>query len=350
MPEARKAARALLAAAVAMLSLVSHAAPELSVYRWDVPPGPANVDAFGRWLGKPVTIASAFEAKGKWEDIDGAHWQLGPWSQWVKSSPGRNLSLAVPLLPDTGGSLASCSAGEYDVYWKNLANNLAQFGLNSVYLRIGWEMEGTWFRWGAPQGSGKEAHFAGCFRRVVDAMRLVQPANQWKFVWNPGLDGWKTPAWFDATWPGDGYVDVVGVDIYDQSWVANTYPYPTGCDEACRLARQKTAWNFQSGRLNALRNFAVAHGKPMAFPEWGVIIRYDGHGGGDNPHFIQRMHEFITDPRNNVLFHTYFDVSSGNRHDHRITDPTDKDNPGGPTRMPNAAALFKQLFGAPAAQ
>jgi hypothetical protein len=88
----------------------------------------------------------------------------------------------------------------------------------------------------------------------------------------------------------------------------------------------------------------------MAFPEWGVIIRSDGHGGGDNPHFIQRMHEFIMDPRNNVVFHTYFDVSSRGTHDHRITDPTDKDNPGGPTRMPNAAALFKRLFGGLAAQ
>jgi len=346
MPEARKAAaRALLAAAIAMSPLASHADPALSVYRWDVPWGPVNVDAFGDWLGTPVTIASAFEAKDAWHHIDGASWQLGPWSRWVHASPERNLSLAIPLLPDNGGSLASCSAGEYDVYWTNLADNLAQFALNSIYLRIGWEMDGTWFTWGAPQGSGKEASFAGCFRRVVDAMRKAQPANQWKFVWNPGLDGWKSPAFFDATWPGDSYVDVVGVDIYDQSWVPNTYPYPSTCDDACRLARWQTAWSAQAPRLAALRNFAAAHGKPMAFPEWAVIIRPDGHGGGDNPHFIRKMHEFIMDPANNVLFHAYFDVSSGNRLDHRLSDATGGDRPSGPTRMPNAAALFKELFG-----
>lgn len=339
------AGRALLFAAAAALPLGSQGAPQLSVYRWDVPRGPENVDAFGEWLGIPVTIASAFEAKTKWDDIDGAGWQLGPWARWVKARPGRNLSLGVPLLPDTGGSLASCSAGEYDVYWRNLANNLGEFGLTSAYLRLGWEMDGGWFRWGAPQGSGKEGHFAGCFRKVVEVMRKTQPANQWKFIWNPGLDGWKTPAYFDATWPGDAYVDVVGVDIYDQSWVRNTYPYPPECDEACRATRQKTAWSHQAARLRALRDFAAARGKPMAFPEWAVIIRSDGHGGGDNPHFIQRMHEFIHDPRNNVIFHTYFDAASKSSHDHCVTCSTAQDNPRGPTRMPKAAALFKKLFG-----
>jgi hypothetical protein len=315
------------------------------VYRWDVPYGPTNVDAVGQGLGTPVTIATAFEAMDSWDTVDGAGWQLGPWSRWVTASPGRTLSLAIPLFPKTGGSLASCSAGEYNVYWRNLANNLASYGLNSIYLRLGWEMEGTWFPWGAPQGSGKEASFAGCFRQVVETMRQAQPANQWKFVWNPGLDGWKTTAFFDATWPGDAYVDVVGVDMYDQSWVANTYPYPAGCDAACRLARQKTAWTYQSARLDALRDFAAAHGKPLAFPEWAVLIRADGHGGGDNPHFIQKMHEFITDPRNNVVFHSYFDASSTSSHDHCIMCATTQDTPSGPTRMPNAAAMFKQLFG-----
>jgi hypothetical protein len=228
-----------------------------------------------------------------------------------------------------------------------LANKLAYYGLNAVYLRLGWEMDGAWYRWGAPQGSGKEASFASCFRRVVDAMRHAQPANQWKFVWNPTVDAWQSAAFFDAAWPGDTYVDVVGVDLYDQSWVANTYPYPSGCDEACRLTRQQTAWNAHLLRLNLLRDFAVAHNKPLAFPEWGVIIRSDGHGGGDNPYFIQKMHDFIMNPENNVVFHGYFNVSAmvSSGFDARLSDSIDHDNPTGPTRMPKAAALFLQLFG-----
>jgi hypothetical protein len=58
------------------------------------------------------------------------------------------------------------------------------------------------------------------------------------------------------------------------------------------------------------------------------------------------MHEFIADPRNNVVFHSYFDASSTSSHDHCILCGTAQDTPSGPTRMPNAAALFKELFGA----
>jgi hypothetical protein len=35
-----------------------------------------------------------------------------------------------------------------------------------------------------------------------------------------------------------------------------------------------------------VRNFAIAHGKPMAFPESGAVI--SPNGGGDNPYFIQK--------------------------------------------------------------
>ena len=336
------AARLLCGIAIGVLSLASQAAPGSGVYRWE---SPSSVDNFSQWLGRPVDIATAYQARATWDDIDGAAWQLSPWSQWVKARSGRNLSLGIGLLPPSGASLASCAAGQYDVYWRNLANNLASYALHSAYLRLGWEMDGTWYAWSAPQGSGKEASFAGCFRRIVQVMRQAQPANQWKFVFNPTFDSWRSKDYLDAVWPGDDYVDVVGVDIYDQSWATNTYPYPSTCDAACRLTRQQTAWNGYSWRLNTLRNFAIAHGKPLGFPEWGVISRSDGHGGGDNPFFIQKMHDFILDPANNVAFHAYFNITNS-RVDSRLTDSIAYDNPAGPTRLPNSAARFRQLFGA----
>jgi hypothetical protein len=346
MLQARDAfARAVLGIAITLVCFAAQAAPQLGVYRWDAPDGPANVDDFGRWLGRAPVIASFFHGRGTWGEIDGQEWQLSSWSKWVKAQSGRNVTIAIPLLPKTGGSLASCAAGQYDGYWRNLANNLAYYGLTSAYLRLGWEMDGSWFAWGAPQGSGKEASFAGCFRRVVQVMRQTQPYRSWKFVWNPGFDGWKTSAWFSATWPGDSYVDVIGVDIYDQSWATNTYPYPSTCDASCRLTRQQNAWNNYYWRLNTLRDFAIARGKPMAFPEWGVIIRSDGHGGGDNTYFLRKMYDFMMDARSKVVFHAYFNVSQTDTTDHRLTSAVSYDSPSGATRLPNSASLFKQLFG-----
>jgi hypothetical protein len=321
-------------------SLAAQAGPQLGVSRWD---SPGNVDAFSQWLGRSVEIATSFTARYKGSDIESTG-QLAIWSPWVKAKAGRNLSYAVSLAPQ-GGSLASCAAGQYDVHFRNLANNLASYGLRSAYLRLGWEMDGGWFPWTAKAGSGKEAFFAPCFRRAVQVMRQAQPANQWKFVFNPTVEAGGKSAWLESVWPGNAYVDVVGVDVYDQCWANNTYPYPSPCDAACRLKRQQACWSWQVSRLNTLRNFAIAHGKPMALPEWGVIIRSDGHGGGDNPHFIQKMHDFLVDPANKVVFHSYFNVSP--RHggfDTRLTDSGGSDVPG-PTQFPDSAALFKQLFG-----
>jgi hypothetical protein len=334
---------ALLCAGAIALSAVSSSAAELGVYRWDAPTGPANVDAFSQWLGKPVDFAAAFEANDSWDNIDGAAWQLGAWSQWVRAQNGRNLMLAVPLLPLSGATLEACSAGQYDIRWANLANELAYYGLHWAYLRLGWEMDGGWFAWNAPPGSGKEASFAGCFRRIVQTMRFTQPTNKWKFVLNTAA-GWYSKAYLDAIWPGDSYVDVVAIDLYDQSWAANTYPYPSTCDSACRLTRQQNAWNSYSWHLYAIRDYAVARGKKVALPEWGVAIRPDGHGGGDNPFYLRKMHEFIHDPVNHVAFHAYWGVSAADI-DSRLTDAAKGDSPGGATRFPQSAALFKQLFG-----
>lgn len=357
----RGAAKWLGAASLCFASLA--AAADLGVYRWDAPNGPANVDALEQWLGGRVTLAEAFEAPDTWDNVDGASWQLGPWAQWVQAQNGRNLILGVPMLagnPNLSGadgvlgtaddiSLAKCGAGAYDERWTNLANELAYYGLHWAYLRLGWEPDGGWYAWRAPQGQGNEANYASCFRRIVQVMRNAQPANQWKFVWNV-TTAWWNASYLSAIWPGDEYVDVVGLDLYDQSWATGTYPYPSVCDDACRLTHQQAAWAQHAWYLTTLRSFAAAHGKPLAIPEWGVAIRADGHGGGDNPYFVQNMHGFIADPANNVAFHSYFDVSAVDI-DARLSDSVTGDVPTGATRMPQSAALFRQLFGggAPAA-
>jgi hypothetical protein len=324
-----------VSAVVATSSAASHAAPELGVFRWNSPDGPANVNAYSTWLGQPVVTPTAFEARTTWDQITGEGWNLQPWSQWVRAQSGRNISLAVPMLPSSGASLSSCSAGQYDAYWTKLANNLAYYGLHWAYLRLGWEMDGGWYAWNAKPGSGKEASYAGCFRRIVQVMRQTQPANQWKFVLNTAMD-WSSKSYLDAVWPGDAYVDVVAIDFYDQSWATNTYPYPSNCDAACRLTRQQNAWNAISPKLFTLRDFAIAHGKKVAIPEWAVFTTTNyPNSGGDNPYFIQKMYDFISNPANNVAFHAYFDV----------TYTGFNGQLSGSTSFPQSAALFKQLFG-----
>ena len=50
------------------------------------------------------------------------------------------------------------------------------------------------------------------------------------------------------------------------------------------------------------RDFAAQHGKRMSYPEWGV-----GHFG-DNPYFIQQMHDWFVENQDNIAYAAYFNV------------------------------------------
>ena len=144
---------------------------------------------------------------------------------------------------------------------------------------------------------------------------------------------------YDAAdyYPGDDVVDVVGVDVYDVSGAPGTYPYPSACDDACRQERQTRAWNrhIYGGErgLAYWSRFAAAHGKPLSLPEWGLWDRPDGTGGGDDPMFVRRIHAFVTDPANNVLYQAYFEFDGGDG-SHRLM-----------TTFPRSGAVFRELFG-----
>jgi hypothetical protein len=43
-------------------------------------------------------------------------------------------------------------------------------------------------------------------------------------------------------------------------------------------------------------------------PEWGLTIREDGHGGGDNEVFVKRMHEFFAE--HDVSWEAYFEFDA----------------------------------------
>ncbi|MDQ3814538.1 MAG: beta-mannanase [Armatimonadota bacterium] len=333
-------------------------APYIAAYRW----GAANKnggakanEAFATWLNRPVVWAEDFEPIERWDNnIEGGSWQLGEWSAWKKAVPGRRLILSVPLLPggwDRSGpksgegagqkvSLEAGAKGEYNEHFKDLAQNLVQYNLADSILRLGWEFNGGWYTWRA---SDNPKAWAEYWQQIVKAMRAVPGAEKLKFCWNPALGWLQFPA--DQAWPGDEYVDFVGLDVYDDSWQSNTYPWPADATPEDIEARRHKVWNdvLLNGQhgLMVYKNFAAKHNKPFSIPEWGVSKRQDTHGGLDNPYFIEQMHKFITDPANNVYFHCYFDVQAGDGH-HQLSPGLSGTEA---TEFPLSAAKFKELFG-----
>lgn len=171
------------------------------------------------------------------------------------------------------------------------------------------------------------------------------PGAAFKFVWNPDIGMQQTDA--TTVYPGDAYVDVIGVDAYDQSWLSGTYPIPGDADEQTATAIRERVWteDLHGGRrgLAFWADFSRQHHTPLALGEWGVTIRSDGHGGGDNPGYIQHMYEFITD-NPHVIFNCYFDVNAGDGA-HQLSPGLNSRNNPVTLYFPESAEVFRTLFG-----
>lgn len=334
------------------------AAPYMGVYEWGFATK-ANLDRIAvstDWLARRQLWGEEFAPTDTWDSLQCPDWLLGPAAAWVRQDPTRNYVLSVGMLPGpydgsgpTSGlgagqpvSLSNGATGAYNGYFQTLAQNLVRNGLaNNTIIRLGWEFNGTWYTWRADTDV-KALYYAAYWQQIVTTMRAVPGAANLKFCWN-GAIGWTSYPMADA-YPGDSYVDYIGVDVYDQSWAANTYPYPANATAAQIQTCQQNAWADinSSGSTHGIawwNTFAVSHGKPLAAPEWGLCVRSDGHGGLDNPYFVQQMYNFIQDPANNVPFHVYFDVQAGDGH-HQVTPQN-----GFVTEFPNGAALLRRLFG-----
>ena len=273
---------------------------------------PGQVGAFGPGSARAPNYALDFFAGDTWALIESPDWWLNAWqgSPLLRRVLGARSSRR-PVAPCRKGA-----AGAYNSHFQKLAQTLVAHGQGNAILRLGWEFNGSWYAWYA----GKDpAAFAAYWRQIVDTMRAVSPGL--RFDWNPTLGTAGMSTGVEAAYPGDAYVDYIGTDVYDQSWGSNY------TDPAFR-------WNefvTQKNGLNWVASFAAAHGKPITIPEWGLSIRADGHGGGDNAYFIQHMYDWITS--HNVAFDMYFefDASDGA---HRLMT----------AQFPIGSAAYRRLF------
>lgn len=323
------------------------AAPYMGLYAWGLGGGVSisHLANTATWLNRSSLWAEDFLDYSSWTNLEGPGWALSPASSWLEQNPGASYILTVGMLPSSGGtSLATGATGAYNSYYTTLAQNLVADGLaNNTIIRLGHEFNGTWYAWKVTTDADA-LNFAAYWQQIVTAMRAVPGAANLKFCWN-GCTGWSSFPVADA-YPGDAYVDYIGVDVYDQSWATNTYPYPSDDSAADMLTRQQNAWVSYSTTNNYglawWHNFAVTHSKPLSIPEWGLCNRTDTHGGLDNPYYIQQMYNFIQDPVNNVAFHVYFDVNASDGA-HQLTQLWG----GTASQFVNGALLFRQLFGVP---
>jgi hypothetical protein len=291
-------------------------------------PGPADtrgVTYFEQRLGRKIGLAHQYIDGRTWSTIKNVAWLTDSWS---KAGFGKRIVLTVPILPKQGATLGNGAAGKYNKHFRELAQHLIKGGLGSAILRLGPEFNGKWFPWRIDRPGGAK-NFIAFWRQIVTTMNSV-PGAHFKYDWcaNAGSAYIKAGKQLNAAsaWPGDNYVNYVGLDVFDQSW---------GAWRKDPVKRWNEYVNQHDG-MAWQASFATAHHKQISFPEWGLVDRMDGHGGGDNPYFITQMYNWIQS--HDVAYHIYFEDFDPNA-DYGVFSGW----------FPNAANTFIDLFGSRAA-
>jgi hypothetical protein len=221
------------------------------------------------------------------------------YTSWIAQAPQtRQLVLQVDLIPqsldnatDPLGWEQSCAAGDFDSHATELGQNLVAAGLQNSVLRLGAEMNGGWEKDYMGATAQEEGLWATCFANEVTALRQV-PGEHFLIDWNPNACTQSVP--YSNFYPGNAYVDILGLDFYDQ-----------GC-EAPNTALTFAQLSNETYGLTSFEAFAAAQGKPMSFPEWGLVT---GGPSGDDPAYINGIGETVAN--NDFAFEAYFDVNAG---------------------------------------
>jgi beta-mannanase len=252
--------------------------------------------------------------------LDGTSWATIEDPSWPLSQfqgTGYQMIWGVPMLPSSGATLATGATGAYNQYFQTLATALVAGGQGSSIIRLGWEFNGSWFPWAA---NGQAAAFIAYWQQIYDTMQSVSGAN-FQFEWNPtrGDLGVGNLANY---YPGDAYVSIVGLDVYDAEWAS----YPGAVAEWQNMLTEPYG-------LDWLVSFGAAHNKPLAIPEWGLgwttqPVGSGEVGGGDNAYFVEQMANWVNS--NNVVSITAWQYG---------TDPLPD-----ASMFPNATAAFAADF------
>jgi Glycosyl hydrolase family 26 len=284
-----------------------------------------SIQEMGEWRGRPLEVLTVYPDYQTWAGITSSTWVFSQ----VEGYRGK-LVYSLPLLPvhHDGATLAQVAAGKYDHVFVTIADQMRAAGRGDTIVRVGWEANGSWLPWGVDAAHASD--FRAATRRVMTLMKARTPTLTMSFeiACNTILAGASDRlSALEQLYPGDDLTDVVGCDHYDNFDARAT----------TRESWPSVLNGVDSPGLQDVADFARAHGKRFAVPEWGL----DGteNGGGDNPLFIQLMYEFFVANDDVLLFEAYFDEPMTYIKSSLWGD-------GGPSLNPRSAQEYVRLWSA----
>ena len=210
----------------------------ISRFAADAGKSPAIINIYEDWedTQPPAPVMAAIHANGSTPMIT---WQPQNYGAWT-----------TPPYP-----LAQIAAGAYDAQIRQFATAVRNLGY-PVFLRPAHEMNGDSYPWIVGTFGQTATDYINAWRHLHDLYASVGATNV-VWVWCPDVDTEDNTS-FSALYPGDAYVDWIGLDGYNWG----------GGD-----------WNsFSSVFSDAYQRLTALTSKPLMIAETGSVEAGDGGG------------------------------------------------------------------------
>jgi mannan endo-1,4-beta-mannosidase len=174
-------------------------------------------------------------------------------------------------------SVQAIADGQSDAYITRFADAVRALNL-PVAISFGHEMNGNWYPWGTGQTSASS--FVAAWRHIHDLF-IQAGASNVIWVWNPNIINPVPQVQLEPYWPGDAYVDWVGITGY----------FPTSGPE--------TFTSLYGPTMAQIKQFTA---KPMIIAETSVET---------GPSEVQAVHSLVTGVKRHprVLGFIWFDFN-----------------------------------------
>ncbi|WP_223692678.1 glycoside hydrolase family 26 protein [Leifsonia poae] len=210
--------------APAKAQLLTPASRYFGMYTEQAPFNWATFDATSAKIGVQPNVVGYFSG---WDESFRANavtraWQNGrlPMMTWES----RPITDGNDTVDAPAYSLPKIIGGDFDAYLHTYAKDIVATGL-PLAIRLDHEMNGIWYPWAETDGSGKSINgnsagdYVKMWRHVHDIFQQEGANSLVMWVWSPNIvnnlpASHKVAGYLDSLYPGDAYVDWVGLSGY----------------------------------------------------------------------------------------------------------------------------------------
>ena len=282
---ASQSAGGLTEAAPSFASLPDASRRRVLFGAWE-PGGDAEVHALERRLGRKLDVVHWYQGWG----VEDSAFDLAR----ARATASRG---AIPMITwepwdyrrgpiQPRFQLRHIASGRFDGYIRSWARSVREFG-KPVWLRFAHEMNGRAYPWSVGVNQNRAGDYVRAWRHVVKIFRQVGADNA-TFIWCPVVPS-PGSASLSRCFPGDRYVDLVGMDGYNAGtaadwggWLGFSEVFGGLYQRVRRLSRRpviiaETGCAEQGGSKPDWINHAFLRALPKHFPAVRAVVWYDEH-------------------------------------------------------------------------